>query len=293
MAFEHGHDLRKLTGKAAGLSVQLTALDERHRVLAQTDMIDTRRLADAAEVLKKDHRILWNIVARGLSVRINHRKITVDRRKDSVVFQPLEVAAQGFIQIFMLFSARGEQLLYVLFESLHTARRQIRQNLAVGEAGERLERPSAALRADVEVRHRVHLIAEKFDADRIFLTGGEYVQNTAAHRELSGALDLRTATVARAHETQGQLLQLVGSVEVDGECGALEHLRRHTARQQCRNRDHDRTASAAQSVEHGDAPVFVLARGGFHIVEHKIAVGKNVHRATGEALEVARHTGAG
>ena len=136
MAFEHGHDLRKLTGKAAGLSVQLTALDERHRVLAQTDMIDTRRLADAAEVLKKDHRILWNIVARGLSVRINHRKIAVDRRKDSVVFQPLEVAAQGFIQVFMLFSARGQDLPDALFESLYAVRRKIRQNLAVGETGE-------------------------------------------------------------------------------------------------------------------------------------------------------------
>ena len=136
MAFEHRHDLRQLARKRAGLSIQLTALDESHRVLVQADMVDARCLADTAEILEKDHRILRNIVARGFSVRIDHRKIPVDGRETSVVFQPLEVAAQGFIQVFMLFSARGQDLPDALFESLYAVRRKIRQNLAVGETGE-------------------------------------------------------------------------------------------------------------------------------------------------------------
>ena len=66
-----------------------------------------------------------------------------------------------------------------------------------------------ALGERVKKAHRVQLVAEKFGADGLVVRRREHVENAAAQRELSHALNQRRAAVARADETSRQRIKVV------------------------------------------------------------------------------------
>jgi hypothetical protein len=77
--------------------------------------------------------------------------------------------------------------------------------------GRDLER---ALVGDGEVPHLFDALAEELDADGVLLSGGEHVDDPAAHRELAAPGDEVHALVSELHEAFGDLAGVEGVFRV-------------------------------------------------------------------------------
>ena len=85
----------------------------------------------------------------------------------------------------------------------------------------------APLGSGVKHPHGVDLIVEKLTADRLIHLRGEYVQNPAAHGELSRPFHFFTAGIARRNQARRQIPQIRPSAR-----GQRDHQRGEAFRRQ-------------------------------------------------------------
>ena len=113
----------------------------------------------------------------------------------------------------------------------------------------------------------------------------ENVQNAAAHGELTRALDLCTALVARAGERLGQLIQRRSFSDGKADDGVRERLGRHGALGRRLYGGH-RELRFAQLVQRRQTALLVAARYTDYIRHHQLARGQLHDLALGKAAQI-------
>ena len=195
--------LRRLSGHE-------TALHERLRVLAKAQQRSLDRLVHPRALAEKHRRVRAQVVQRADAPRLDQREIAVGAVEGEAVLKPLRVRAERFGKV------RPVRLFFGLFRKRLELFRK-RRRAALGRGGQRLRRGEedrllhvlhAPLRRGVEYAHRVDLVVEELAAHGHLRRGREHVQNPAAHGELSRALHLLAARVARGNERFGNAFEV-------------------------------------------------------------------------------------
>ena len=273
-------------------SKNLSALQQRFHIFLHAQREHTSCLAHGTEVIETDQRFLRNIRSGTGQLRINQRQIFICCRKNAIVIEPFNIAAQVFIQLRMFIGSGKHDAGQLIDQSLHAVRRQRRQNLHVRHAQQLFQRTRAALRTDVKIRHRIHFGVKKLDTNRIIFSRHKNIQNTAANRKLSLTFYLHTAPVARQKQFLNQIFYLIFSIKINREHGLLHFFRRHGCHEQRRNRCDNGLFAEPQIAQRGNPLVLVFAGGRFDVMKDKFPCRKNFHRTLRKCFQIARHTAA-
>ena len=185
----------------------------------------------------------------------------------------------------MLFAAGGQRAAHRLGKPVHAAGREVGQGLHARQAAQRVHLLEAALAAHIEGRDRVHLVVPELDAVGVLGLRREHVQNAAAHGELSRALDLDAALIARAGELPCESVERRLLSRGDGHHRALERRVRQRALRRGLHRRH-RKPRGRQRIERGEPSLLVAARHADHVHHDQIARGDLQHGLFRKALQI-------
>ena len=204
-------------------------------------------------VAEGDDGLLRQIRGGGREFRVDQRHIPVGAGEKRLVFERLAVLLQRFDQRligrFAPLLARDDGA-QVLAQAGYPLRVQVRLRLGHGQEDSLVNVFRAPLRDGVKIAHGVQLVAEKLRAQRLFLRRRIHVQNAAAQRELSHALDQTCAGIARAGQAFDQLRHTVFRTDPKRHGRGKERLPRERAQQQRVQTCHQhRDASLRQRVQ--------------------------------------------
>ena len=150
--------------------------------------------------------------------RVHGAQVAVDSAGVGPAAELRRVGAEAFGQRGAAARDVRREFLQCAGEVLRTARQDFRRR----EYQCRRHVFSPALGRGVEQAHRVDFVVEELTAHGAFHLRGEYVEDSAAQGELSGAFHFRATAVARERQALGQF----------GQVGAGVHAEFHRQRQQ-------------------------------------------------------------
>ena len=165
-----------------------------------------------AVVAEGDDGLLRQIRGGGREFRVNQRHVSVSAGEKRLVFKRLAVLLQCFDQRligrFPALLARDDRA-QVLAQPRRALRVQMRLRLRHGQEDGLFHVFRAPLGDGVKIAHGVQLVAEKLRAQRLFLRRRIHVQNAAAQRELSHALDQTCTGIARPGQAADEIRHAV------------------------------------------------------------------------------------
>ena len=265
------------------------ALEQGGHVVPDARKKIARRIAQAGCVLDQHDRVFRQIVERSRHLRIDEWQVLVRSRQAAGLLQPFGVALNVRFQLRMLFPPCGQRTAHGPGKAVHAARRKVRQRFHARQAAQSLNLLKPPLAAYVKGRNRIDFVVPELDAIGVRCLRREHVQNAAAHRELSRALDLDAALIARAGKLLCQSFKRRLLTCSDGHDRAFERRGRQGALQRglhgC-----DRKPCAGQCVQHGKPLLLVAARHADHVHHDKVARGKLQYIPLCKALQIRGKT---
>ena len=163
-------------------------------------------------VAEGDNGLLRQIRRGSRKFRVNQRHVSVSAGEKRLVFKRLAVLLQCFDQRligrFPALLARDDGT-QISAQTGYSLRMQMRLRFGHRQEDCLVSVFRAPLCDGVEIAHGVQFVAEKLRAQRLFLRGGIHVQNAAAQRELSHALDQTCTGIARPGQAADEIRHAV------------------------------------------------------------------------------------
>ena len=189
----------------------------------------------------------------------------------------------------MLFALGAGGLIERLAQTANAAGCAGGQGLHAGQTGECVQAGTTPLRADIEGRDRVDLIAPELNAHGRIGAGREHVQNAAAHRELTRAFDLCAALIACRDQLCRQIGERGQVTDSDGQRRIMKHRRRQGFLHECGSRYGDERC-VGQLRQRRDACLLVLTGHAFHASHGQFACGDVQDGQLGEGFQIGSQT---
>ena len=273
----------------------LTGLHGRRYILLHLPYKGLQRLLHPARLADADKTVLRQIVEGRGRVGVHRRQIPVAAGRRHPLPQGLGVLLQplpqgGGILLLRQTLCRRVYALGGAFRRIFVVKRQ---HLAGGQHRKALPVLHTALGGHVEIAHAVQLVVEELAAHRALRAGGEDIQNTAAEGELSCALYLLGADVARCRELRRQRRHVILLPHLQREGGLLQHRRRQTQLRHGRRRRHHHTGLLlCQTVQRPQPPVLPLAAVRRRRPQLPLSGGQHHRLLTGKGAQIGGLPGA-
>ena len=245
-----------------------------------------RALGAARRLVDQHGRLRREIVQRRSKRVVHEAHIPVGRREHAVGAELFPVGAQGLGELLrrvaVLFrgGAPGE-LLQLFAQCGAAARIQRRQGLRRRQDAAAVQRLSAPLALGV------HIVAPELHAHRLWIRGGEKVQNAAAARKLARPFHLRRTQIAAAQQRILGVLGRQGTAVADLKGRLQQFFLRHGALQQTRNRaHHGRRRPGSERIKRAQALLLRLARDALDRIKRIVARRQQRHVLPQQGREI-------
>ena len=256
-----------------------------------------RAALQIAMVAEKDGGVLRDVIRRAGKLRIDERQIAVRRGEADAVFQLFTVGRQRFDEgLIRRFAAvlPDDVRLQVGAESGEAAGMQTGQRLLRRQEEGFVTVFGAALGDGIKKAHRVQLVAEELGADGLIVRGRKDVENAAAQRELSRALDEARAGIAGGGELFGQLVEVITAARRQADGGGVERRFRNCAElERLKRRDEDGNPARREVVEDAQPPLLPFAGDARRIEKRQLARRKRHRRLAEKGRQLGGEAGGG
>ena len=225
-------EILPLTNIITQLAGHQTALQKAVQLHTHLITAGPGRAVQAALITEHHEGICGEIIHGCGHFRIDQGHITVRCGIGNAVFVFFQVPLQGGDQCFVEIPApflTGDHGTNILAKSIQSAGMQTGLCFTNGQDHHFFHILGAALGVGVKVTHGVQLITKEFCPEGPVSGGREYIQNTAAHRKLAGALHHGTAAVAGIGQPFQQGLKGVLTAGTQRKGGTGENVSGHGA----------------------------------------------------------------